>query len=97
MKQSHYKELKNFIHNEAKITKEEIREMIQVSVKNEVQKVVTPQRIDTKMNEVIQEWVKKGLDEGWYSTYKNRIGNTLEREIGKQVADRLIVDIKVES
>lgn len=59
-------------------------------------KIVTPARIKAEVDNCLERWVKQGLNEEWHTKYNNIIGNQLNTEIGKQVAERLTISIKVD-
>lgn len=88
-----YREVKNYIHNELKLTKEDIKEIMIPIVKEEVKRIFH----NTYGNDVdIERWVRCMVSNeiqrhGEYSMIKN-----LCREIIKEeIADRLSIDISL--
>lgn len=94
MQHQSYKEVKNFIHNEAGITKEWIRGIIQQTVAEEVRKVVTPEALEKAMFNVVHWEVRQSLSK-YGDSYSARIGRRVEEEIGKQIVSRLDIKIAV--
>jgi hypothetical protein len=94
-----YKEVKNFIHNEAKITKEEIREIIREAVRNEVHHILgeKPDYIDKCVQSYIEKIIKEGLTNGGRLLFgfRERVSSALSDEIGRFVANQLVIDVKV--
>ena len=88
-----YREVKNYIHNELKLTKEDIKEIMIPIVKEEVKRIFQ----NTYGNDVdIERWVRCMVSNeiqrhGDYSMIRN-----LCREIIKEeIADRLSIDISL--
>jgi hypothetical protein len=88
-----YRELKNYIHNELKLTKEDIKEIMIPIVKEEVKRIFH----STYGNDVdIERWVRCMVSDeikknGDYSMIRN-----LCREIIKEeIVDRLSIDINL--
>lgn len=88
-----YREVKNYIHNELKLTKEDIREIMIPIVKEEVKRIFH----NTYGNDVdIERWIRYTVSDeiqrhGEYSMIKN-----LCREIIKEeITDRLSIDISL--
>lgn len=93
MSKYRYKEVKNYIHNELKLTKEDIKEIMIPIVKEEVKRIFH----NTYGNDVdIERWVRCMVSNeiqrhGDYSMIRN-----LCREIIKEeIADRLSIDISL--
>lgn len=88
-----YREVKNYIHNELKLTREDIREIMIPIVKEEVKRIFH----NTYGNDVdIERWIRYTVSDeiqrhGEYSMIKN-----LCREIIKEeITDRLSIDISL--
>lgn len=88
-----YREVKNYIHNELKLTKEDIKEIMIPIVKEEVKRIFH----NTYGNDVdIERWVRCMVSNeiqrhGDYSMIRNS-----RREIIKEeIADRLSIDISL--
>lgn len=93
MSKYRYREVKNYIHNELKLTKEDIKEIMIPIVKEEVKRIFQ----NTYGNDVdIERWVRCMVSNeiqrhGDYSMIRN-----LCREIIKEeIADRLSIDISL--
>ncbi len=93
MSKYRYREVKNYIHNELKLTKEDIKEIMVPIVKEEVKRIFQ----NTYGNDVdIERWVRCMVSNeiqrhGDYSMIRN-----LCREIIKEeIADRLSIDISL--
>lgn len=95
MSKYRYREVKNYIHNELKLTKEDIKEIMIPIVKEEVKRIFQ----NTYGNDVdIERWVRCMVSNeiqrhghGYYSMIKN-----LCREIIKEeITDRLSINISL--
>ena len=93
MSKYRYKEVKNYIHNELKLTKEDIKEIMIPIVKEEVKRIFH----NAYGNDVnIERWVRCMVSDeikrnGNYSMIKN-----LCREIiMEEITDRLSIDISL--
>lgn len=93
MSKYRYREVKNYIHNELKLTKEDIKEIMIPIVKEEVKRIFH----HTYGNDVdVERWVRCMVSDeiqrhGGYSMIKN-----LCREIIKEkIVDRLSIDISL--
>ena len=93
MSKYRYREVKNYIHNELKLTKEDIKEIMIPIVKEEVKRIFH----NTYGNDVdIERWIRYTVSDeiqrhGEYSMIKN-----LCREIIKEeITDRLSIDISL--
>lgn len=91
MSKYRYKEVKNYIHNELKLTKEDIREIVIPIVKKEVKRVLN----NTYGSDVdIERWVRCMVSDeikkkGDYSMIRNLCREVIKEEI----ADRLSINI----
>lgn len=63
-KNSGYKEMKNLIHNELGITRQEIQEMISVAISNEVQKLFESGKLDIIVGAKIDSLIEEGFRNG---------------------------------
>lgn len=93
MSKYRYREVKNYIHNELKLTKEDIKEIMIPIVKEEAKRIFH----NTYGNDVdIERWIRYTVSDeiqrhGEYSMIKN-----LCREIIKEeITDRLSIDISL--
>lgn len=88
-----YKAVKNYIHNELKLTKEDIKEIIIPIVKEEVKRIF----YNTYGNDVdIERWVRCMVSDeikknGDYSMIRNLCREVIKEEI----ADRLSININL--
>lgn len=91
MSKYRYREVKNYIHNELKLTKEDIKEIMIPIVKEEVKRIFH----NTYGNDVdIERWVRYMVSDeikknGDYSMIRNLCREVIKEEI----ADRLSIDI----
>lgn len=93
-----YKEFKNLIHNELKITREEIHDMIKTLVKNEVYKILDSKRDYIK--EIVESYIKEHIRQELYfkspiDSFEGGIKNALSNEIGKYIANKLNIQISL--
>lgn len=88
-----YREVKNYIHNELRLTKEDIKEIMIPIVKEEVKRIFH----NTYGNDVdIERWVRCMVSDeiqrhGDYSMLRNLCREVIKEEI----ADRLSIDISL--
>lgn len=88
-----YREVKNYIHNELKLTKEDIKEIMIPIVKEEVKRIFH----NTYGNDAdIERWVRCMVSDeirgyGDFSMIKNLCREVIKEEI----ADRLSIDISL--
>lgn len=93
MSKYRYREVKNYIHNELKLTREDIREIMIPIVKEEVKRIFH----NTYGNDVdIERWVRCMVSNeiqrhGDYSMLRNLCKEVIKEEI----ADRLSIDISL--
>lgn len=93
MNKYRYREVKNYIHNELKLTKEDIKEIMIPIVKEEVKRIFQ----NTYGNDVdIERWVRCMVSDeikknGDYSMIRNLCKEIIKEEI----ADRLSIDISL--
>lgn len=89
----YYKEVKNYIHNELKLTKEDIKEIMIPIVKEEVKHIF----YNTYGNDVdIEWWIRCVVSDeirrcGGFSVIKNLYKEVIKEEI----ADKLSIDISL--
>lgn len=87
---NHYKEVKNFIHNEAKITKEFIKEVVEETVKYEITKIL---KDETYMNNLVKSQIKEVMKNDFEKPHWQRIFN-LDTEIYNAVCDEVSQMVK---
>ncbi len=91
MNKYRYREVKNYIHNELKLTKEDIKDIVVSIVKEEVKRIFH----NTYGDDVnIERWVRYMVSDeikknGDYSMIRNLCREVIKEEI----ADRLSIDI----
>lgn len=88
-----YREVKNYIHNELKLTKEDIKEIMIPVVKEEVKRIFH----NTYGNDVdIERWVRCMVSDEIKGPYGFFMVRNLCKEIIKEeISDRLSVDISL--
>lgn len=97
MEHASYKEVKNLVHNEIGITKEDIREIIREAVRIEAQAVVAGR--GQYINKCIGEWVLKEIRSGlsnssrYYTGVKERVHDMVANEIKSLVMGQLDISI----
>ncbi len=86
-----YRLFKNFMHNELGITKEDIREWVEETVKIEVAKVVKESYKEFNLEKLIKEEIYKK------STYwkKGDITEEVKAKIVSQIVNQLDFDINI--
>ncbi|MFC8686020.1 hypothetical protein [Brevibacillus porteri] len=91
-----YKEVKNNIHNELGIAKDEIREIIKEAVRNEVKVILEN---ESYFGKYIEQLVKRGIsDKGsLYYNFKERVAQKLSDEVGKYIKNQLNINIQVKN
>jgi len=98
---SNYKEIKNYIHNEAKITKEEIQDIIRQEVKQEVQKMISSKEhlIDSAVTGYLQFAVRNAVTAGgngyFAKDFKTRVTDSLADEMAKFIRSQIQLDLKI--
>lgn len=88
-----YREVKNYIHNELKLTREDIREIIIPIVKEEVKRVFN----NTYGNDVsVDNWIRCMVsDEIKRHGDYNMIRNLCREIIKEEIADKLSIEVNV--
>lgn len=96
-KNSGYKEMKNLIHNELGITRQEIQEMISVAISNEVQKLFESGKLDIIVGAKIDSLIEEGFRNGGRLLYgfKERVSQTVSDEVGKRIANVLNINVEL--
>ena len=95
-----YKEIKNVIHNDLKITKEDMLGMIRDVIREEVKNVFSHKasQIDTIVENYVQYLVRKGLSDGGRhgDGFKERVSSLLSDAVGAFIANKLDITLGVE-
>ncbi|AWD87965.1 MULTISPECIES: hypothetical protein [Bacillus] len=96
-KNSVYKEVKNYIHNELGISKQDVQEMISIAVSNEVQKMSESGKLDRFAGEKIESLIEEGFRNGDRLLYgfKERVSQTVSDEVGKRIANVLNINVEL--
>ncbi|KIN51249.1 hypothetical protein B4073_1773 [Bacillus subtilis] len=96
-KNSGYKEIKNLIHNDLGITRQDIQEMISVAVSNEVQKLFESGKLDIIVGAKIDSLIEEGFRDGGRLLYgfKDRVSQTVSDEVGKRIAKVLNINVEL--
>ncbi|MCY8856444.1 hypothetical protein [Bacillus atrophaeus] len=96
-KNSVYKEMKNLIHNDLGITRQEIQEMISVAVSNEVQNMSESGKLHSIAGAKIESLIEEGFRDGGRLLYgfKERVSKTVSEEVGKRIANVLNINVEL--
>lgn len=90
--QKTYVAFKNMLHNEFKITKEELKEQLNLAIKSKISEIVNKKLQELDLDDVIKKSFEKSifttLSNSSYNTDKSRFYETM----GKEVAKLLIED-----
>ncbi|WP_242248869.1 hypothetical protein [Bacillus cereus group sp. BfR-BA-01328] len=94
-----YKEFKNLIHNDLKMDKEEIRELIREAIAVETKVIMEGKEdyINTCIESYIQHLIKQGMSDNGKLVFgfKERVSTMVSNEVGRFIANQLEFDIKV--
>ncbi|CAF1784732.1 hypothetical protein ACMXZI_15220 [Bacillus subtilis] len=96
-KNNTYKEVKNYIHNELSITRQDIQEMISIAVSNEVQKMSESGKLDRIAGEKIESLIEEGFRNGnrLLHGFKERVSQTVSDEVGKRITNVLNINVEL--
>ncbi|WP_322784372.1 hypothetical protein [Bacillus velezensis] len=96
-KHSVYKEVKNYIHNELGISRQDVQEMISIAVSNEVQKMSESGKLDRIAGEKIVSLIEEGFENGGQLLhgFKERVSQTVSNEAGKRIANVLNIHVEL--
>ncbi|MHC5561028.1 hypothetical protein ACYSN5_00360 [Bacillus spizizenii] len=95
-KKSGYKEIKNLIHNDLGITRQDIQEVISVAVSNEVQNMSESGKLDSIAGAKIESIIEEGFDGGrLLYGFKERVSETVAEEVGKRIANVLNINVEL--
>ncbi|OYD12324.1 hypothetical protein CHR37_05045 [Bacillus velezensis] len=96
-KNSVYKEVKNYIHNELGISRQDAQEMISIAVSNEVQKMSESGKLDRIAGEKIESLIEEGFENGGQLLhgFKERVSQTVSDEVGKRIANVLNINVEL--
>ncbi|MEC3269941.1 hypothetical protein [Bacillus thuringiensis] len=94
-----YKEFKNLIHNDLKMDKEEIRELIRETIAVETKVIMEGKEdyINTCIESYIQHLIKQGMSDNGKLVFgfKERVATMVSNQVGHFIANQLEFDIKV--
>lgn len=98
-KNSVYKEVKSYIHNELGISRQDVQEMISTAVSNEVQKMSKSGKLDSIAEAKIDKLIEEGFRERGRLLYgfKERVSQTVSDEVGKRIANNLNISVELKS
>lgn len=86
-----YKAVKNYIHNELGLSKEDIREMIKPEIKNEVMRCFkNTYGRDTDIEGWIRHMVKDEITRYRY----NMVENAVKEIVRQEVSENLVIEIR---
>ncbi|MGG1363577.1 hypothetical protein ABE287_18320 [Bacillus velezensis] len=96
-KNSTYKEVKNYIHNELGISIQDVQDMISIAVSNEVQKMSKSGKLDRIAGEKIESLIAEGFENGGQLLhgFKERVSQTVSDEVGKRIAKVLNINVEL--
>ena len=87
-----YREVKNYIHNESKLTKEDIKDIMVPIVKEEVKRIFH----NTYGNDVdIERWIRCMVSDEIKQHGFFMVRNLCKEVIKEEISDRLSVDISI--
>lgn len=92
MSKYRYREVKNYIHNELKLTKEDIKDIMVPIVKEEVKRIFH----NTYGNDVdIERWIRCMVSDEIKQHDFFMVRNLCKEVIKEEISDRLSVDISI--
>ncbi|AZJ44210.1 hypothetical protein [Bacillus velezensis] len=96
-KNSGYKEVKNYIHNELGISRQDVQEMISIAVSNEVQKMSESGKLDRIAGAKIESLIEEGFGNGDRLLYgfKEKVSQPVSDEVGKRIANVLNISVEL--
>lgn len=93
----HYKEVKNLVHNDFGISKEDVQAIIEKTVKNEIKKFFNDEsRLHSFMMSYIKELLKEDYENPKYKQVfmiNNLIYDNVCSEIGRMVKENLKISV----
>ncbi|KXZ22386.1 hypothetical protein P4T89_12775 [Bacillus nakamurai] len=94
-----YKEVKNLIHHELSITRQDIQEMINVAVINEIKKMSEAGEFYKIASSKIDSIIKDGFSDRGNLLYgfKERVSQTISDEVGKRIANNLNINVELKN
>lgn len=97
MKHNNYKEVKNYIHNELKISKDDINSIIQITVATEIRKLMKDKDfinglVANRLKEILSKDYNKPIYNNLF-TLENKIYDAISNEISKTIKERLKIEL----
>lgn len=97
MKHNNYKEVKNYIHNELKISKDDINSIIQITVATEIRKLMKDKDfinglVANRLKEILSKDYNKPIYNNLF-TLDNKIYDAVSNEISKTIKERLKIEL----
>lgn len=97
MKHNNYKEVKNYIHNDLKISKEDINNIIQITVATEIRKLMKDKDfieglVANRLKEILSKDYNKPIYNNLF-TLDNKIYDAVSNEISKTIKERLKIEL----
>lgn len=97
MKHNNYKEVKNYIHNDLKISKEDINNIIQITVSTEIRKLMKDKDfieglVANRLKEILSKDYNKPIYNNLF-TLDNKIYDAVFNEISKTIKERLKIEL----
>lgn len=93
-----YRIVKNLLHNDMKVTKSDVTQMIHDIAVKRVEQIVTVGMVQSAVDKSVESLLKQSLSEGGHLgwSFRERVSRMVSDEVGKFVAGRLAIDIKVD-
>lgn len=92
-----YKIMRNYIHNELKMSKDEIKELIVEVAKKEVARLITPELVSSMVDKSVDTTLKQSLSErGHYGdSFREKVTQLVAKEAAQFVKSQLKFEINV--
>jgi len=92
MKRNNYKEFKNYVHNELKISKEEIQSIIKETVNDEINKLIGSQYFEHLIEKTVRNLIKEQFN--FSNTFRDNVRGIVANEVGKQIASHMKINVE---
>jgi hypothetical protein len=94
-----YKEIKNYIHNDLKITKEDILEVVRQETQKQIEAFMKDEtNFTTFIRKAYEDSIKIAIcGDSWSfgSSFKDKITSIIKDKIGQMVVDKLDIKVKI--
>ena len=90
MKRSNYQEVKNLIHNELGISKDDIQDIIKQTVREEVGKLIKSDYMDVLISNLIKSEFRNGLG----NSFKDNVRGIIAKEIGSLISSKMNINVE---